>query len=260
MAWKSICAGAYVDASYIARLVDHVEDDRFDQTLLDILQEKGPAAEVNGFFYARCNRDPQPVSWCGRPAGTGIRIDRYAREYHRFDPTLHSLPRGGAFGTMLVNELLADSIGDATYRRTCFEMPAFSQKISVAHADAGGEWTILNIYLNEQGVGRDAIQRLAAFGSLVAPFLRRHGRRIGATRPDGCSEPVDERVARKLQLRFPVLTERERRVCALTMIGKTSGEIALALGIRPATVITYRRRAYERLGVSSAASLVGEIL
>jgi DNA-binding CsgD family transcriptional regulator len=260
MAWKSICAGAYVDASQVARLVDQVDDDRFDETLLDILQEKGPAAEVNGFFYAPCNRDPRPVSWCGRPAGTALRVDRYASGYHRFDPTLHSLPLAHAPGLTLVDELRADTIGDGTYRRTCFEKPAFSRKISVAHGDAGGEWTVLNIYLGEHGVGEDTVERLAAFGSLVAPFLRRRGRRIGAMRPDRSDGGADERVGQRLRLRFPTLTERERHVCALTMIGKSSGEIAAALGIKPATVITYRRRAYERLGVSSAASLVAEIL
>ena len=41
----------------------------------------------------------------------------------------------------------------------------------------------------------------------------------------------------------------------MTMIGKSPGEIAAALGIRQGTVITYRRRAYGRLGISMAASL-----
>jgi DNA-binding CsgD family transcriptional regulator len=259
MAWTSISARAQVDASHIARLVDHVDDDRFDEILLGILQEKGPAAEVNGFLYAPRDRDPRPVSWCGRPDGTASRVDRYARGYHRFDPTLHSLPDADGARATLVDVLRADRIGDATYRRTCFEKPAFSQKISVAHADAGGEWTILNMYLGQQGVGQDTVRRLATFGSLVAPFLRRRGRGrgFGAARP---GEQVDERVGRWLQRRFPMLTERERSVCALTMIGKSSGEIATALGIGPASVLTYRRRAYQRLGISSAACLVAEML
>ena len=257
MAWTSISARAQVDASHIARLVEHVDDERFDAILLGILQEKGPAAEVNGFIYAPRDRGPRPVSWCGRPDGTANRVDRYARGYHRFDPTLHSLPPLDGEDVTLVDVLRADGIGDATYRRTCFEKPAFSQKISVAHANADGEWTILNMYMGQQGVGQDTIRRLATFGTLVAPFLRRRGRSFGAARP---GEQVDERVDRWLQRRFPMLTRRERRVCALTMIGKSSGEIATALGIGPATVITYRRRAYQRLGISSAACLVAEML
>ncbi|KRA84216.1 helix-turn-helix transcriptional regulator [Altererythrobacter sp. Root672] len=255
MAWTPIPAHARVEASHIARLVDHIDDDRFDEILLGILQEKGPAAEVNGFHYAARDSDPLPLGWYGRPHGTANRVDRYARGYHRLDPTLHSLPILEGQETTLVDVLRADRIGDATYRQTCFENPAFSQKISVAHAAAGEEWTILNVYLGDQGVGQDTIRQLAAFGSIAAPFLRRRGH---GTRSR--YERVDERLARRLRSRFPVLTERETRVCALTMIGKTSGEIALALGIRAGTVITYRRRAYERLGISSAASLVAEFL
>jgi DNA-binding CsgD family transcriptional regulator len=200
------------------------------------------------------------VAWCGRPRGTAERVDRYARRYHELDPTLHSLPASNHSGLTLVNVLMANRIGDATYRRTCFEQPAFSRKISVAHADARGEWAIVNMYLGQQGIGEHIVQQLAAFGTLVVPFLRLRGRTAGPTRPDNAVERVDELIARKLRRRFPMLTEREAGVCALTMIGKTSGEIAIALGIRPGTVITYRRRAYERLGISSAASLLADIL
>jgi DNA-binding CsgD family transcriptional regulator len=259
MSWESINPRAQIDAGHIAKLVDHVDAGDFDATLLGILQEKGPAAEVNGFLYARRDRDPRPVAWCGRPDGTALRVDRYARNYHRLDPTLHSLPNPVSSGASLVDVLTPSRISDSAYRRMCFEAPAFSRKISVAHADPGGEWTILNIYLNQDGAGDDTVQRLAAFGTFIAPFLRKRSRGFGPARFPNSTEYADEHVGRRLKERFPTLTERETRVCALTMIGKTSGEIATTLGIRPGTVITYRRRAYERLGVSSAASLVPEL-
>jgi DNA-binding CsgD family transcriptional regulator len=249
-----------IDAPHVARLVDHIEDGGFDEALLSILQEKGPAAEVNGFFYGARNRGPRPVAWCGRPEGTALRVDSYARRYHRLDPTLHSLPKPGRSTLTLVDVLRRDSIGDATYRRTCFETPAFSQKISVAHVNASAEWAIINIYLGEDGANDETVHGLAAFATLIAPFLRRRDRSSGIAPSNDAWERPDERVGRKLRRRFPMLTERETRVCALTMIGKTSGEIATTLGIRPGTVITYRRRAYERLGISSAASLLPEIL
>ena len=260
MAWTSIPAPALVDASQIAALVDHLEDDRFDAILLDMLCKMAPVAEVNRFFYALGDTDPQPVGWCGRRAGTANRVRRYAGGFHRFDPTLHSLPTPNGLGVTLVDLLMADTVGIDSYRRICFEEPALSQKISIAHADGGGEWTILNVYLGDQSAGPSTVQRVTAFGSLLAPFLRRRGRGLGIGQPGLPGAKADDRVAWRLRQRFPMLTERERRVCALTMIGKSSGEIASALGIKPGTVLTYRRRAYERLGISSAASLVPEIL
>lgn len=45
---------------------------------------------------------------------------------------------------------------------------------------------------------------------------------------------------------FIDLTDRERAVCARTMVGMTAEAIALDLGIAASSVLTYRRRAYER--------------
>lgn len=260
MAWSSIAAPALVDGSQIGALVEHLEDDRFDAVLLEILGAMGPVSEVNCFAYADGDLDPRPVSWHGRRAGTANRVDRYARSFHRFDPTLHSLPRAATGRQTLVNVLAARNVGNGIYRRTCFEDPSLSQKISIAHPGDGAEWTILNIYLAEQGAGQAEFERMAAFGSLVAPFVRRRGRALRGARDARPAGPGDRGVASRLRQRFPSLTERERNVCALTMIGKSSGEIAVILGIKPGTVLTYRRRAYDRLGISSAAALVPEIL
>jgi DNA-binding CsgD family transcriptional regulator len=260
MAWSSIDARALMDASQIEALVEHLEDDGFDAVLLEMLGAMGPVAEVNGFSYAEGDLHPRPVSWYGRRAGTASRVDRYARGFHRFDPTLHSLPRAAERAQTLINVLAARNVGNGTYRRTCFEDPSLSQKISIALAGDGAEWTILNIYLSDHAAGEGEFERIAAFGSLVAPFVRRRGRALRRARDARLTEPCDREVANRLRQRFPALSERERRVCALTMIGKSSGEIAAVLGIRPGTVLTYRRRAYERLGISSAAALVPEIL
>lgn len=49
---------------------------------------------------------------------------------------------------------------------------------------------------------------------------------------------------------FADLTDRERAVCARTMVGMTAEAIALDLGIAPSSVLTYRRRAYERYQIT----------
>jgi DNA-binding CsgD family transcriptional regulator len=56
------------------------------------------------------------------------------------------------------------------------------------------------------------------------------------------------------------LTHRERAVCARTLTGMTANGIGIDLGISPTTVVTYRRRAYERLNVSGAYELFGILL
>ncbi|MDO4848486.1 MAG: LuxR C-terminal-related transcriptional regulator [Coriobacteriia bacterium] len=53
------------------------------------------------------------------------------------------------------------------------------------------------------------------------------------------------------------LSEREAQVAAAELSGATDADIASELGLKPQTVATYRSRAYQKLGVSSRAGLVG---
>lgn len=60
---------------------------------------------------------------------------------------------------------------------------------------------------------------------------------------------------RKLYLLEVGLTERERKVCALALAGVSIEGSAYELGIKKSSIITYRRRAYARLGISSLNEL-----
>ena len=51
------------------------------------------------------------------------------------------------------------------------------------------------------------------------------------------------------------LSDREREVCKGILLGKKAEAIAAELTVATSTVITYRKRAYEKLGISSRASL-----
>jgi len=52
-----------------------------------------------------------------------------------------------------------------------------------------------------------------------------------------------------------VLSERERAVCLGMLEGKKAEQIANDLQVAPSSVITYRRRAYAKLGINSRGSL-----
>lgn len=52
-----------------------------------------------------------------------------------------------------------------------------------------------------------------------------------------------------------VLSDRERAVCLGMLAGKKAEQIAADLDVAPSSVITYRRRAYAKLGINSRGSL-----
>ena len=56
------------------------------------------------------------------------------------------------------------------------------------------------------------------------------------------------------------LTPREQDVCRRILAGYSSEAISQALGISLHSTLTYRKRAYERLGISSQSELFAIVL
>jgi len=67
------------------------------------------------------------------------------------------------------------------------------------------------------------------------------------------------RFEKRLQRAFPVLSQREITVCARTLSGDNADEIAASLGIRRSSVLTYRQRAYQKIGTDRAGNILASI-
>ena len=65
-----------------------------------------------------------------------------------------------------------------------------------------------------------------------------------------------EAIERHLEYLPGGLSRREREVCSRAAAGKTIEGTALDLNIRKTSVITYRQRAYQKLGISRQSELV----
>ncbi|TKW76868.1 MAG: hypothetical protein DI543_18695, partial [Bradyrhizobium icense] len=59
---------------------------------------------------------------------------------------------------------------------------------------------------------------------------------------------------------FAALTGREKEVCLRILSGFSSEAIAAELGISLHSALTYRKRAYEKLGISAQNELFGMVL
>jgi len=91
---------------------------------------------------------------------------------------------------------------------------------------------------------------LIGLACLVLPMLPLNRRRRSAPQAVTVAE-LEARFA----TRYPLLTGRERQVCARAAIGMSVEATALDLGIRKTSVLTYRQRAYQRLCVASPFEL-----
>jgi DNA-binding CsgD family transcriptional regulator len=98
-----------------------------------------------------------------------------------------------------------------------------------------------------EGVFTDGeIEALIGVACLALPMLP-FGRERQAGRGQLSVAQLEDRFA----ARFAELTLRERQVCARAAIGMSVEATALDLDIAKTSVLTYRRRAYHRLRVSS---------
>jgi len=239
--------GSLLDPLIGAKLIEASGTPRFGVLLLDAARALANADEL---FVYRLALGCSPVALLssGELAGAEQRMNLYSRKYHSHDPVLHSpesIPCGG-----FVRYVRASEIAQADYRELCFERPGFVDKICFGWRSES-DITVISFYARE-GVRRKhpALSVLASIGLSVLRKPNSHG---GA---EGLVPHIEQRL---LDL-YPQLTRRERAVCSRTISGWSARRIAETLDIRPATVLTYRQRAYERLGFSKASDFLGTLL
>lgn len=259
MTWSRVPATANVDIRAVSALVDHLDDTHFDVALLAMLGQSGvDVQEACGIGMAGAGR-PEAVGWCGKRADAGIRSLAMAQRFFHCDPRFRTLPERAAIGESFVSTLRPGKVENDEYRWLCFDEPGYRQRITIARAETGG-WGFFSLFHDQEAVSDSQVMHLAALSALAYPFIRRHSgwQNGGADAP-----PVKDKANRLADLlgsRYPSLTQRERHVCAMTVMGNDSSTIAHRLAITRNTVLTYRRRAYERLGVSSASALLVELV
>jgi DNA-binding CsgD family transcriptional regulator len=225
-----------------------------EPVLFEAIDRIMPLRELYG-FELRPGLAPSPIVSLGRGAGAADRVDAYTMRYYAGDPLAIAMRRSRQGYALQLHRIDPGDIDDAAYRHECYERPRFGEKISLV-MDRGDSWLVLSLF---RPVAQDRLsdrtrERLRELGTLVLPMLAKH-RALGQA--DGLLE--DSFVARteaRLSYSFPTLTGRERAVCARTLAGMTAEAIALDLGIGQTSVLTYRRRAYQRLNISGIHQLL----
>ena len=222
------------------------------EALLDIAFTQAAVSEV--FAYVREGTgSPLQIASCGYTGSSAVRADLYSGQFHQFDPG-HALLRHSTDLSMRFARVPASLISDAVYRRECFDRPGIFEKISFVK-DKAPRQLVLNFYA-KRAITVAEMTGLTRLAALALPLLAKHAELIR----DSAHDSFAERLDRRLQQSYPQLTSRERETCAGTLLGKTAEAIGIDLGIAPSTVLTYRRRAYEKCRISSAAQMLQRLL
>jgi len=224
------------------------------RAILVAAQRYAPVVEVFGFRIP--NYGPiEVLAASSEIKGAAGRIDRYSTRYHKKDPIAAMraavLPGDGFARTVEVSEIV-----DSQYRQFCFDEPQFVDKRCYGwHRDE--DWIMLTFYRR----GHDGQSFTQALNSLANIGLAAVSRDTRTAHPVlNELEALEERLARKIGFYYPELTGRERQVCAKTLAGLSAYEIAHAIGIQASSVLTYRQRAYQKLGIHNINAMLQRLI
>ncbi|GGL79419.1 helix-turn-helix transcriptional regulator [Wenxinia marina] len=197
--------------------------------------------------------DGPPVTLVAESAAPGaspfarIASLRYVQRYWRRDTAALST-LGRAHRSVQVLKRPAGGIGDLDYQRECYGEGGVAERLSLYRA--GRPAIIANAY-RASATGRFEPGHIAAFTEMsgfLHAAIARHADLLSA-RPAAGPEDVARRLAGS------GLSRREAEVAALHARGEEQGRIAERLGVAESSVVTYRRRACQKLGVSGRAQL-----
>lgn len=179
----------------------------------------------------------------------------YAGHFHRADPNKDSLLGGAQNSDPIILPSFERRMYRQDYLKLFFEDAGIVDKIASA-VWHGGACFYTNFYrLRDTGPFTAAhAGRLKTLAPSITAAIARHFE----TGVVSCPEPDIGPVLQTLFADAPAfacLTSREREVCIRILLGFSSEAIASHLAISLHSVLTYRRRAYERLGISSQNEL-----
>jgi len=178
-------------------------------------------------------------------------LPAYSQSYIRMDPVRDAYSAAPAAGDMALLRIRPCDIPTPGFRRRFFEDCGIVERLSIIQR--GHEaWRVINIARHASNgcfsnVEIDALVELASLALPMLPLNRRD-------KLAGVQLTVAQ-LEDRFASRYGGLTARERQVCARAAIGMSVEATALDLGVAKTSVLTYRRRAYGRLKVTSPYEL-----
>jgi DNA-binding CsgD family transcriptional regulator len=183
----------------------------------------------------------------------------YVSQFLPLDPLQAAIDRPDDEGAVLRLRVEPADIVVPAYR-SMMQRAGVIERVSFLRKLGRAGWRCLTVVRRRQsGSFKDReLDWLGGYYRLLMPLIDRHRALVGEIVEDR-AERIHE-LEQRFAARFPALTPREREVCARAAIGVSVEGAALDLGIATSSVLTYRKRAYQRLGISSAYELARLVL
>jgi DNA-binding CsgD family transcriptional regulator len=235
-----------LDAGLGAKLIEMALFPEFSDLLLQAARERGGVEEVFAFTLAE-GKAPEVLVTASVNSGCDQRVEQYIKRFFFHDPLIQER-QNIAVGAGFAYRVYVKEIAPYDYRALCFEKPQYDEKLCFGWKNEK-QLLVLNFYRSQNQASASEDTGLDGLADLALAALQR--RLSSSTLAEG----VDI-IGKRLQHYFPALTAREVQICQFSLAGKSAKDIAADLGISANSVLTYRQRAYGRVGVHSAQELM----
>ncbi len=215
----------------------------FNGHFLDMIERVVKADQCMIFSY----RTDPPTCYLSFNERHSDEASNLAQQYlsggYKNDPLqseIEAIRNDGKLRIFTLRELAA-RMGD-DYFDGFFDSTGIIDKITVLARGSDGEVVGVNFY-RFKGNGRFVISKdglRRPFWNLVAKIVLLH---YSQSQPNQLKSPLNS------------LSAREKEICEAILGGLTTDAIAWKLGVAASTVNTYRKRAYQKLGINSKSAL-----
>lgn len=224
----------------------------FANILIDTLRRQAGVGHCMVFALTRAGAASCLLDAGNIPTGADLGA-AYAGQFHESDPNRDALFEGEGSAPIMLPSFAPRMYG-ARYRKIFFNDSDIVDKCATA-IWTGDTCFYVNFYrITSQGRFGDAQRaRLQAIAPTIGASVARHFQQT--------TTPA-QNLATLFSTRAPLstLTPREQEVCRHILLGFSSEAISQTLGISLHSTLTYRKRAYERLCISSQNELFGIVL
>lgn len=185
----------------------------------------------------------------------------YLERFCALDPNCAVLGVARPSANVVVRRLQRDQVPGLDYRRHCYDAARLVDRLSVLRIDPLGGYA-LNLYRNcERGpFSEGEITQVQEAAALLAACCTKHDACLPAAVDDAGAASCRGALGDRLHRLQAGLSRREFAVASRVLLGMTSDGIAVDLGIGLQSVLTYRKRAYAKLGIASQRELFSLIL
>ena len=241
----------------IGRLIELVGTPKFEDEVFHSASEATRCEHLTA-FATRSSVGPRVLYAANAgPSPIAKKVARkYMDNYWAMDPARRvDTTRPKRQGTGAVR-IVSNDISDGAYRDECYTSVKLIDRFTIIQR-RNHETVYLNFYRGVRSgpFGGADIDRIVNSADLLISLIIKQEISL----PDQEEHKASTFVER-LCLLNPSLPPREAEICGAIARGMTSEAIALTLGISINTVLTYRKRAYLRLGVSSQNELLRLVL